>query len=255
MAAPTDSALGHRAAAPPGAAAALDQLAAACLHPAEHQLALLRRILAAHSGVDLMAAAGEDAQRAGELSSEELLGLLRALPLTSWAEHYEPAMQAALAAADAGDDAELRRQLGRVSGEAPEAGGASGEFWQTSGTTGKVKVVPVTPSLLGEQAKVRLGRGGPADVRELYTPASPWPPLALLPPCPQLMAVLHALLAAAHPHAFSGLEIKVAFLGPARTLGNGWTVGAVGGQYGRADGAQLRRQSAKKIMCAQTGLP
>ena len=171
MESPADSAAGQPAGPPPGAAAALDQLAAACLRPAEHQLALLRRILAAHSRVDLLAAAGEAAQRVGELSSCALLALLRTLPLTSWAEHYEPAMQAALAAADAGDAAELRRQLGRVCGEVPQAGGTSGELWQTSGTTGRAKVVPVTPSLLAEQAKVRLGaaaggRGlaGQADV-------------------------------------------------------------------------------------------
>ncbi|KAI7842843.1 hypothetical protein COHA_003588 [Chlorella ohadii] len=183
------------AAGPPTAAAAaaaqLDLLVKACLHPAEHQLAVLRRILAAHSGVQLLSAVSSLAARAAELSGAELAALLRTLPQTSYVQHYEPSMQAALAAADADDTAGALALLSRVCGEAPTVGGASGEFWQTSGTTGKAKVVPVTPSLLAEEAK--------------------------------LMALLQGLLGGAHPRAFEGLEIKLAFVGPARALGNGWT--------------------------------
>ena len=147
------------AAGPPTAAAAaaaqLDLLVKACLHPAEHQLAVLRPILAAHSGVQLLSAVSSQAARAAELSGAELAALLRTLPQTSYVQHYEPSMQAALAAADAGDTDGALALLSRVCGEAPTAGSASGEFWQTSGTTGKAKVVPVTPSLLAEEAKVR----------------------------------------------------------------------------------------------------
>lgn len=143
------------AAAPPaGAAAPLDLLADACLHPAEHQQTVLRRILAAHNAVQLLSRVSRKAAQAAELGSEELAALLHAVPQTSFAVHYEPSMQAALAAADAGDTAGALDLLGRVCGEAPAAGGASGQFWQTSGTTGKGKVVPVTPSLLAEQGKV-----------------------------------------------------------------------------------------------------
>lgn len=41
------------------------------------------------------------------------------------------------------------------------------------------------------------------------------------------MALLHALLSQAHCREFdiNGLEIKLAYAGPARTLANGWTVG------------------------------
>lgn len=140
------------AAAPLGAAAPLDLLA--CLHPAEHQQSVVRRILAAHSTVKLLSRVNSEAARAAQLGSEELVVLLHTVPQTSFAVHYEPSMQAALAAADAGDTAGALDLLGRVCGEAPAAGGVSGQFWQTSGTTGKAKVVPVTPSLLAEQGKV-----------------------------------------------------------------------------------------------------
>lgn len=132
----------------------IDLLVAACLHPAAHQLAVLRRILETHSGVQLLAPVSGQAARAAELSSEGLLSLLQAVPPTSYAQQYEPCMQAALAAADAGDTAGALAQLAQVCGEPPAVGGASGQLWQTSGTTGKAKVVPVTPSLLAEQGKV-----------------------------------------------------------------------------------------------------
>ncbi len=263
------------AAGPPTAAAApLDLLVKACLHPAEHQLAVLRRILAAHSGVQLLAPVSSQAARAAELSGAELAALLRTLPQTSYVQHYEPSMQAALAAADADDTAGALAELSRVCGEAPTAGSASGQFWQTSGTTGKAKVVPVTPSLLAEEAKVRAAwcrlrrEAGTslychcclsatmvhaATSQALFDQPATHPCTALaLCPCDAADG------AAARPAgwAFEDLEIKLAFVGPARALGNGWTVGRwlVGGRH---DGGWVRSwvgASLSKGRVAGTGI-
>lgn len=62
------------------------------------------------------------AGQAAELIDDEFLALLQAIPPTSYAQHYKPCMQSALAAADAGDTVGVLAQLAQVCGEAPAAG-------------------------------------------------------------------------------------------------------------------------------------
>ena len=134
----------------------LQALKEALLHPRQQQEALLRRILSAHSGVDLLrqhADCQQRAERAAELSGGELAALLGDLPLTVYSDH-QPAILAALsAAAGPSDGAEFSRQMARVCGQPVTA------LWCSSGTTGAPKALPECELVVQEQEKVGAAAG------------------------------------------------------------------------------------------------
>ena len=137
-----------------------------CKEPASVQEAVLKQLLATHRNVDLLkrngvevpsewlgaaaggetpaatAAAGDSAVAATSASSATSstptpLELLAKLPLTDYSA-YEPAIEEALAAGRAGDDAGFAAAMARVAGLTPYS------FWCSSGTTGGQKRVPAS---------------------------------------------------------------------------------------------------------------
>ena len=134
-------------------ASPLQALREAVLHPRQHQEALLRRILSAHSRVDLLRQRPEcqkRAERAAELSAGELAELLGDLPLTVYSD-YQPAISAALsAAAESPDGTEFSRQMARVCGQPVTA------LLCSSGTTGAPKALPECELVVQEQEKVGM---------------------------------------------------------------------------------------------------
>lgn len=247
---------------------AVAQLRAACLAPAAAQSELLARILAAGLEEDAPAlvdgAPPPSAARATPPPEE----VLAQKPLTTWAD-YSPTMQAALAAADAmgSDDgrcgcgcggttaqAEYEQQLAAFGVDA----GRVLEFWLTSGTTGSPKVLPVTPEVLRDQQQVRgwvLGLHG-TQVRcaAWSTPRSPptWAGgcLSRCPhksaPCaaPQLCLLAHHLMDSVHPKAAAGLEVRLAYAGAVRMLGNGRSVAV-------STSTSWRRLAAQRDRCGR----
>jgi hypothetical protein len=137
----------------------------ACEEPASVQEAVLKQLLATHRDVDLLkrngvevpsdwigaaaggetsvaATAGKSATAATTASSTTSstptpLELLYKLPLTDYSA-YEPAIEEALAAGRAGDDAGFAAAMARVAGLTPYS------FWCSSGTTGGQKRVPAS---------------------------------------------------------------------------------------------------------------
>lgn len=161
-------------------AAALEGLLDACLDPQGHQNALLARLLQQADGAAAAELSLQGAGNGAGAAAGAVASALDQLPLTTYGD-YQPAIEAALAAAAAGNAEELQRRLDRMCGQPvtsecarvghrdrlqfPTAASSQppacviylsdAGFWVTSGTTGKSKVLPVTAAVQQEHEKAR----------------------------------------------------------------------------------------------------
>lgn len=147
--------------------------------PAQHQQAVLRRLLHVHAGIDLLArhgaavppavappppGAAED-PAAAAAAGAAALELLRKLPLTTYSD-YEPLVEEVVAAgraftpADPAAQARWDAACARLSGAQPTYA-----LWCSSGTTGSQKRLPASQLALQSNMKARWQGGALAALR------------------------------------------------------------------------------------------